>query len=124
MAKRKPKTGKPQELDQDEPTQTLEDFVKEMHAEDGPTEPQSDMPTRDWLKENYKTKSAAVRFLVSEHCPGGPFEIKRIAKHLGMRYQHVRNVAKTPLKRGPNEDWRPKVPPQTLSNRDTSDFDK
>ena len=121
------KTGKPKALEvvedrEDEPS--LEEFVKEMHGEGGPTEPQDGMPSMEWLKQQFKTKSAAVRYLVSEQCakdlnrlkPDGTpdtFQVKQIAKHLGMRYQHVRNVAKSPLKRGPNEDWRPKQKPTT-----------
>jgi hypothetical protein len=69
--------------------------------------PLKPLPQLSWLKENFRTKSACIRYLVSEQ-----FEIKRIAKHLNLRYQHVRNVATSTLKRGPNEDWHvhPKDP--------------
>lgn len=53
-----------------------------------------------FLKANFKTKSAAIRYL---HSLG--WETKRISKHLGLRYQQVRNVLTTALKRGPNEDF-------------------
>lgn len=116
MTSKPRKTGKPKALEpNDEPERldfhgdgSLEEFVKAMHHESGPTENQFGMPTVEWLKTHYKTKSAVIRYLVSDQCPGGPFKHKDIAKHLGLRYQHVRNVAISPLKRGPNEDWRPK----------------
>ncbi|TXH42028.1 MAG: hypothetical protein E6Q97_36425 [Desulfurellales bacterium] len=108
MAKpKKPrKSGKPAQLEmQDEvrpaAEQSPEEFVKEMFGD--AAQPQDGLPSMEWLKAHYKTKSAAIRYLVHEG-----FEIKRIAKHLGIRHQHVRNVAIQPLKRGPNEDWRPK----------------
>jgi hypothetical protein len=65
-------------------------------------EPQVNLPSVDWLKENYKTKSAAIRYLTFLGYPP-----KIVSKHLGIKYQHARNVAKSELKRGPNEDWRP-----------------
>jgi len=48
-------------------------------------------------EEGYKellTKSAKIRFLASH-----AFSRGSIAEHLGIRYQHVRNVLETPLKR-------------------------
>lgn len=80
---------------------TLQEFVNEMHGEHTASEPQDGMPTIEWLQDQFKTKSAIIRYLTNQG-----FEVKRIAKHLGMRYQHVRNVATATLKRGPNEDWR------------------
>lgn len=88
---------------------TIEQHIMSLHEESLPHP--LGMPSKEWLKEQFSTKSAAVRYLVSELCPKGPFAIKDIAKHLDMRYQHVRNVATSPLKRGPNEDWRPKTKP-------------
>jgi hypothetical protein len=93
---------------------TMDDFIRMMHGDAAVD--QSGLPSREWLKEQYQTKSAAVRYLVNQG-----FEIKQIAKHLDMRYQHVRNVAKNPLKRGPNEDWRPKSPPPTLAMPNTGE---
>lgn len=87
----------------EEGEQTPKEFVKEMFGEEGIAEPQEGLPSIEWIKENYKTKSAAIRYLISKN-----FKVKEISKHLGIRYQQVRNVAKNPLKRGPNEDWRPK----------------
>ena len=86
--------------DDEQPSEpTLEEFIKEMHGQ--ADAPQDGLPSLEWLKTQFDTKSAAVRYLVNQGHP-----TKLIAKHLGMRYQHVRNVANTPLKRGPNEDWR------------------
>jgi len=81
---------------------TLSEFIQTMHEPNySPVGADKNLPPREWLKEQFSTKSAAVRFLVNQG-----FEVKDIAKHLSMRYQHVRNVANTELKRGPNEDWR------------------
>jgi hypothetical protein len=46
------------------------------------------------LFEKMKTKSAVVRFLDSEGLKRG-----EIAKLLNIRYQHVRNILVTPLKK-------------------------
>lgn len=81
---------------------TLSEFIQTMHEPNySPVGSEKGLPTREWLKETFQTKSAAVRYLINQG-----FEVKDIAKHLDMRYQHVRNVSKTDLKRGPNEDWR------------------
>lgn len=81
---------------------TLSEFIQTMHEPNySPVGSEKGLPTREWLKEQFNTKSAAVRYLINQG-----FEVKDIAKHLEMRYQHVRNVSKTELKRGPNEDWR------------------
>lgn len=81
---------------------TLSEFVQTMHEPNySPIGAEKGLPTKEWLKETFQTKSAAVRYLINQE-----FAVKDIAKHLGMRYQHVRNVSKTDLKRGPNEDWR------------------
>ena len=81
---------------------TLSEFVQTMHEPNySPVGSEKGLPTREWITETFSTKSAAVRFLVNQG-----FEVKDIAKHLNMKYQHVRNVATTNLKRGPNEDWR------------------
>lgn len=81
---------------------TLSEFIQTMHEPNySPVRADKGLPTKEWLKEQFSTKSAAVRFLINQG-----FEVKDIAKHLDMRYQHVRNVSKTELKRGPNEDWR------------------
>lgn len=105
MAKRT-KKGLPQALAREqedaehrEEEATLEEFVKGLHGE--ADLPQDGLPSLSWIKEQFETKSAAVRYLTNQG-----FEVKAIAKHLGMRYQHVRNVAHSTLKRGPNEDWR------------------
>jgi len=119
MGKKPRRTGKPKAEEQtDTPQeQSFEEFAKDFFPQDSDVlaAPQEGMPSLKWLKEQYQTKSAAIRYLVSEQ--GGQHPVRKIAKHLGLRYQHVRNVAKTPLKRGPNEDWRPKP---TAPNRDDS----
>jgi|SRR5215831_17904741 len=81
--------------------QSPEEFAKEFFGE--ADQPQPGLPKLDWIKTNFKTKSAAIRYLINQG-----YKVNAIAKHLGVKYQHVRNVATTPLKRGPNEDWRPK----------------
>lgn len=112
MAKRSKKKGLPKALEEAEeakPEQTPEEFAKEFFG--SADQPQDGLPTVEWLKSHFQTKSAAVRYL---HNQG--FETKKIAKHMGMLYQHVRNVIKTELKRGPNEDWRkPLLPKLELS---------
>lgn len=80
---------------------TLQEFINEMHGEHSASIPQDGLPSVEWLQDQFKTKSAIIRYLTNQR-----HSVKVIAKHLGMRYQHVRNVANSPLKRGPNEDWR------------------
>ena len=48
----------------------------------------------DQLFKEHKNKSGVIRFL---HSKG--FQTKHICKFLNIRYQHVRNVLNTPLKR-------------------------
>lgn len=106
MTKPSRKKGLPKALEQEALDQehqenelTMEDVIKELHGTID--QPQDGLPSLEYLKEHFQTKSAAIRFLVNQG-----YEVKRIAKHLGIRYQHARNVAKSELKRGPNEDWR------------------
>ena len=111
MAKRPTKSKQPQDHDQLAPDeakalregqpQSLGEFIDEAHGENTLAQPIDGLPSASWLQEQFQTKSAVIRFLVSQGHP-----VKSIARHLGMRYQHVRNVAKSELKRGPNEDWR------------------
>lgn len=107
---RKPKTQEeeiPQEDDVGlpQPTKddiTLSEFIQTMHEPNySPVGSEKGLPTVEWLKGQFQTKSACVRYLISRG-----HAVKDIAKHLNMRYQHVRNVSKNELKRGPNEDWR------------------
>ena len=80
---------------------TLEDFLSQEFT-DGTANQQDGLPSVDWLKSKFKTKSAAIRYLVHElETPPA-----KVAKHLGVRYQQVRNVTKKELKRGPNEDFK------------------
>jgi len=84
-----------------------EEFAKRFFGDGSPQIHQEGLPSLEWLKSQFKTKSAAIRYL---HNQGHPPKV--ISKHLGIKYQHARNVCITPLKRGPNEDWRPKtIPP-------------
>lgn len=50
--------------------------------------------THDQLFQDHKNKSGVIRAL---HAEG--FQTKHICKFLNIRYQHVRNVLSTPLKR-------------------------
>ena len=80
---------------------SLEEFVNELHGEGTTAQPDSSMPSREWLQDTFSTKSAIIRYLINQG-----HTVNAITKHLGLRYQHVRNVATGNLKRGPNEDWR------------------
>lgn len=59
------------------------------------------LPPLHWLQSTFKTKSAVIRYLFAQG-----HSVKTIAKHTGFRYQHVRNVLTTNLKRGPNEPYK------------------
>jgi hypothetical protein len=96
--------------------ETPEEFALRFFGDGSPHEPQDGLPSLDWLKAQFKTKSAAIRYLHSDL--GGANAPRVIAKHLGIRYQHARNVCLTPLKRGPNEDWRPKAQIPDFKPRD------
>lgn len=115
-----------EELDNErfqEEQQTPEEFAKEFFGEADKPQDDKGLPSLSWLKEQFKTKSAAIRYLVNQG-----FEVKDISKHLGVRYQHVRNVATSPLKRGPNEDWRkpllPQLNPEPMYSADEDEDDK
>lgn len=105
MAKKRKSRGLPaaveaeEELKESFEGKTPEEFAKEMFGE--ADKPQEGLPSLEWLKQNFQTKSACIRYL---HNQG--VATKVIAKHLGVRYQQARNVITNPLKRGPNEDWR------------------
>lgn len=102
-----PLTGKPRKGGQSgavlPPQETLEDFIHGMFGGEAAAtvEPvEGGLPSISFLKEHFKTKSAIIRYLHGEG-----YKTKDISKHLGVRYQHVRNVITTELKRGPNEDF-------------------
>jgi hypothetical protein len=92
---------------------SLEHFLHETFPEEAPPgghppPEEGKLPSLAWIKANFKTKSAAIRWLVSRKRPNSEepaFSVSSIAKLLGVKYQHVRNVKTTQLKRGPNEDW-------------------
>lgn len=71
----------------------LVDPIDETPSEE--TKVSKTIPTVDSMKGlGYNTKSAMIRYLDSEGFKRGD-----IAKHLGIRYQHVRNVLVQPLKK-------------------------
>ena len=43
--------------------------------------------TYEWLQKNFKTKSAAIRYLYTQN-----WEVKTIAEQLGLPYRHVYSV--------------------------------
>ena len=61
--------------------QSEQDFLDAIDKE-------SDLPTFEWLQENFKTKSAQIRYLGLEkqHATG------KIAAHLNLPYRHVYSV--------------------------------
>lgn len=77
----------------------LDDFLREQFDTTATGE-ENGMPSLLWLRKHFQTKSASIRYL---HHRG--HSVKDVAKHLGLRYQHVRNVLTVELKRGPNENW-------------------
>lgn len=113
----KAKTGKPAALEREEEelddpkVESLNTFLREMHGEslesadpenqDRQEGDPSKLPALGWLKDHFKTKSATIRYLTIER----KFPVAQVAKHLGIKYQHVRNVTKQVLKRGPNESF-------------------
>jgi DNA-binding NarL/FixJ family response regulator len=105
MAKKTKKKGLPKSVQEAQDKEEAfegkspEEFAKEMFGE--ADKPQEGLPTLEWLKQQFQTKSACIRYLHNQGIAN-----KVIAKHLGVRYQQVRNVVTNPLKRGPNEDWR------------------
>jgi hypothetical protein len=122
------KSGKPRALETDpelnednaDPSRlaepTLNDFLHEMHntsvvdpevvqvgGPEGSIPPSSEpskYPSLGALNLAFKSKSAKIRHLNSLGMPNS-----EIAKMLQIKYQHVRNVLKQELKRGPNEDF-------------------
>lgn len=90
----------PYEISRDIHPETLDDFFREQFQTS--TLESNGMPSLSWIHKHFKTKSAAIRYLAFKG-----YKVKEISKHLGIRYQHVRNVLTTQLKRGPNENWNP-----------------
>jgi len=101
-----PLTGKPrysgQPIKPSRPEPTLDQFLAEIFDEQVESS-EPGLPPYKWLRDNFKTSSARIRHL---HALGAP--VKTISKHLGLRYQHVRNVLTVELKRGPNETYNDK----------------
>lgn len=57
----------------------------------------TDVPDRDWLHENFKSKSSIIRYLLLEKDLG----VKRIAEVSGIPYRHVYSVVKQAKKETP-----------------------
>lgn len=99
-----PLTGKPRTLNRltnnvGQPDKmSLDEFLHEVFDTSVEGEKDPELPTLQWLRENYRTTSARIRHLLDMGV-----EVKRIAKHLNIRYQFVRNIKVQALKRGPNE---------------------
>jgi DNA-binding NarL/FixJ family response regulator len=100
-----PELDDPSAAPKQEP-ESLADFLAETfgHSDIGPEPepqiPEGQLPSIAWIRKNFKTKSAAIRYLINKG-----HSVKDIAALLNVKYQHVRNVKVTHLKRGPNEDW-------------------
>jgi len=75
----------------------------ELFAEPDPEPSNTNLPSAEWIKANFKTKSGAIRYLDSQG-----FKTKDIVGLLRIRYQHVRNVLTKELKRGPSEVFHDK----------------
>lgn len=90
----------------------LDQFMGQMHetTETGET---NGMPGLSWIKDNFQTKSGAIRYLFQKG-----FLPKQIAAHLGVKYQHAYNVCNQNLKRGPNEIYTEQV--QQCSHMDAA----
>lgn len=71
-------------------------------------------PSLAYISEHFKTKSAAIRWMHDQK-----FSVNEISKHLGLRYQHVRNVLKNELKRGPHESYH--LQPDISNNNNTDE---
>jgi len=93
------------------PEQSPEEFAAEFFGQADKPQDDKGLPSLEWLKSTFKTKSACIRYLINQN-----FAVKDIAKHMGVKYQHVRNVATSPLKRGPNEDWRKPLLPHAVED--------
>lgn len=77
-----------QELPSTEPTNPLDEYGPIINY------PKPSEESLEGLMEQYKTKSAVMRYLESIGWTRG-----KIAKFMGVRYQHVRNVLIQPLKK-------------------------
>lgn len=82
---------------------SLDQFLGQLHEETA-VGTEKGMPSLSWIKDNFETKSATIRYLGQKG-----FEAKEIAAHLGLKYQHVYNVLHQNLKRGPNEVYTEQV---------------
>ncbi len=74
------------------------------------------VPSIDELRSKFKTKSAVVRYLYSLG-----LTINEIHHFTTIRYQMVRNILTTELKRGPNEDWQNKFKPEADDEKDAEE---
>lgn len=83
-------------------SQTMDEFLREVHQTSTLVTDSNGLPTLGWLKENFKTKSGVIRYL--KHIGMSP---KVASQHTGFKYQHCYNVMNQFLKRGPNETYTP-----------------
>lgn len=83
----------------------IEEFLHEMHNTSSQETTIEGLPSFEWLKNNFRTKSGSIRYLQQLG-----FDAKVISKHLNIKYQHARNVMHQKLKRGPNEVYLDNVP--------------
>lgn len=113
------KRGLPRQLEENDDDEhreeTFLEFAQEFFGTPVGT-PQSGYPSLEVLKDKFSTRSACIRYLYN--LDPRPERIKDIAKHMNTRYQHVRNVVTTPLKRGANEDWTKPYHPTEPPNED------
>ena len=69
-----------------------EEFADQFFGGESVREPQEGLTNLEWLKGQFKTKSAAIRYLHSD--PGGIHPPKVIAKHIAVkldRFSHCRD---------------------------------
>lgn len=87
------------ELSQSQPSTDQAETIKE-EPEKMVQAGDNRVPSLKYLRTHFRTRSGMIRYMASIG-----IERKVIAKHLNIKYQHVRNVLTTTLKRGPNEDF-------------------
>jgi len=67
-----------------------EEFAAQLFGGGSLREPQEGFASLEWLKGQFETKSAAIRYLHSDQ--GGAHPPKVIAKQRSIRYQHAQRV--------------------------------
>lgn len=87
-----------------EEIETLDEFLRDHLQTSTATNDHPGLPSLDWLKANFKTKSGVIR-----HLKQLGYDAKTISKHTGLKYQHCYNVMHSEPKRGPNEIMHPQT---------------